>query len=276
MKVRKHSGAIANFSRKKLKHSLLKSGASPAEVARVLETIEHRLYDGIPTLQIYKLAADLLKKISASHAARYNLRSAIQLLGPAGFFFEKFVARMFEHENYQAKTNLILNGKCVSHEIDVVLQKDRVITMVECKFHSNQAACSDVKVPLYILSRFNDIAENEHPVFSKADKIDNCLIVTNNRFSSDAIAFAMCSGLDLLGWDYPASANLKEKIDTYGLYPVTCLTTMSQMEKEKLLILDILLVRELIENPESLDQIGISANRQKKIRAEAISLCKYF
>lgn len=276
MKVRKHSGAIANFSRKKLKHSLLKSGASAAEVARVLETIEHRLYDGIPTLQIYKLAADLLKKISASHAARYNLRSAIQLLGPAGFFFEKFVARMFEHENYQAKTNLILNGKCVSHEIDVVLQKDRVITMVECKFHSSQAACSDVKVPLYILSRFNDIAKNEHPIFSKADKIDNCLIVTNNRFSSDAIAFAMCSGLDLLGWDYPASANLKEKIDTHGLYPVTCLTTMSQMEKEKLLILDILLVRELIENPESLNQIGISANRQKKIRAEAISLCKYF
>jgi len=81
------------------------------------------------------------------------------LLGPEGFFFEKFVVRIFEHEGYDAITNLALKGKCVSHEIDVVLKKDDIITMVECKFQSSQAACSDVKVPLYILSRFNDVKE---------------------------------------------------------------------------------------------------------------------
>lgn len=276
MKVRKHSGEIADFSSRKLRHSLLKSGASEKDVICVLENIERQIYDGIPTKQIYKLAGSLLKKISASHAARYNLRSAIQLLGPAGFFFEKFVARIFEHEGYQARTNLTLKGKCVSHEIDVVLKKEAIITMVECKFHSSQAACSDVKVPLYILSRFNDVKENVHRLFTNDDTINKCLIVTNNRFTTDAVVFATCSGLDLLGWDYPVQSNIKTKIDSNGLYPITCLTTMSRMEKEKLLILDVILVKELIKSPDCLSQIGISDNRQKNILAEATSLCNYF
>ena len=244
-------------------------------MANVIQNIEKKIYDGIPTKHIYRLAGNLLKKVSASHAARYNLKSAIQQLGPAGFFFEKFVARLFEQQGYQTITNLILNGKCVSHEVDVILKKQG-ITMVECKFHSSQGACSDVKVPLYILSRFNDLKVNQHHLFAEGDQISNCCIVTNNRFTTDAMTFASCSGLELMSWDYPAERSIKSRIDANGLYPVTCLTTMSRMEKEKLLILDLLLVRELIENTESLHQIGISTNRQKNILAEATSLCKYF
>jgi hypothetical protein len=39
-------------------------------------------------------------------------------------------------EGYQTVTNLILSGKCVSHEIDVLIKKDNELAMVECKFHS--------------------------------------------------------------------------------------------------------------------------------------------
>src|SRR6476620_1390945 len=269
IKVRKHSGEIADFNSKKLKHSLLQSGASERDVENVLDAIEQQVYDGIPTKKIYKLAKDLLKKVSASHAARYNLRSAIQLLGPTGFFFEKFIARIFEYEGFQAKMNLFLQGKCVQHEIDVVIKKNSSMAMVECKFHSSQAVFSDVKVPLYILSRFNDLKERPHHIFGNADRIAHCLIVTNNRFTSDAIAFASCSGLELLSWDYPQKQSIKSKIDQNSLYPVTCLTTISRLEKEKLLILDIILVKELIEKPDCLLQVGISANRQKNILNEA-------
>lgn len=273
MKVRKHSGEIADFSTKKLRQSLLKSGAAENDVQNIIEKIEHQIYDGIPTKKIYGMATHLLKKVSASHAARYNLRTAIQMLGPEGFFFEKFIARLFGHEGYRTKTNLILQGKCVTHEVDVVLEKEGVFEMVECKFHSSQNAHSDVKVPLYILSRFNDLKENTHEIFSKSDQIKKCWIVTNNRFTTDAIKFANCSSLKLLGWDYPTTANIKSRIDQTGLYPITCLTTLSRMEKEQLLILDILLVKELIEKPEGLHQIGISKNRQKNILTEAASLC---
>ena len=195
MRVTKFSGEIVAFERDKLKKSLFKSGASEAEIGHVLETIEKELYDGISTKKIYKMAFQLLKKVSNYHAAKYNLRTAIMALGPAGFYFEKFIAKVFEIEGFQTLINQTLNGKCVSHELDVVLKKDTKISMVECKFHNSQDAKTDVKVPMYILSRFNDLNKKDHFLFNQFSKVSKCKIVTNNRFTEDAIQFGTCSGL---------------------------------------------------------------------------------
>ena len=275
MKIVKHSGDIVDFNPEKLKISLLKSGANSNVVNDILKSIRKELYDGIPTKKIYKMAFALLKKEANAHAARYNLRSAIQLLGPSGFFFEKYIARIFQAEHFETKLNLTLQGKCVSHEIDVLIKKNNLISMVECKFHAGREAVSDVKVPMYILSRFNDLKEKEYSIFSKKDTISKCWIVTNNRFTSDAIAFAKCSGLNLLSWNYPELNNLKTKNDFDYLYPVTCLTTLSLGEKDKLLILDVLLVKEIVNNSECLEKIGLSPNRIKNVLKEASELCKY-
>jgi hypothetical protein len=275
MKVIKYSGAIVDFDSEKLKKSLLKSGASPHVVETILQTIQKQIYEGIATKQIYKMAYGLLKKISNTNAARYNLKEAIRLLGPSGFFFEKYIARLFASEQYETKTNLILQGKCVSHEIDVVIRKDQDIAMVECKFHMGKDANSDVKVPLYILSRFNDLKYRSHNVFSTNESISKCWIVTNNRFTSDAIAFAKCSGLQLLSWNYPEKNNIKTKNDANNLYPITCLTTLTLAEKDKLLVLDVILVKEIINNSFSLERIGLSPNRIKNVLKEAIELCRF-
>ena len=85
MKIIKHSGDIVEYNPDKLKKSLLKSGASKDVVEHILQTIQKEVYEGISTKHIYKMAFNLLKKASSSHAARYNLREAIRLLGPAGF-----------------------------------------------------------------------------------------------------------------------------------------------------------------------------------------------
>lgn len=275
MKVVKHSGNIVEFEPEKLKKSLLKSGAATDVVESILQSIQGEIYDGIPTKQIYKMAFGLLKKASNSHAAQYNLRSAIQMLGPAGFFFEKYIARLFASEHYKTQTNLILQGKCVSHEIDVVIKKDDQISMIECKFHAGREVVSDVKVPMYILSRFNDLKDRKQSIYTNSDKITSCWIVTNNRFSSDAVAFGNCSNINMLSWDYPKKENLRAKIDKDKLYPVTCLTTLSLAEKDKLLVLDIILANELINNSESLERIGLSPNRIKNVLKEVTDLCKY-
>ena len=275
MKIVKHSGDIVDFNPEKLKISLLKSGANSDVVNDILKSIRKELYEGIPTKKIYKMAFALLKKEANAHAARYNLRSALQLLGPSGFFFEKYIARIFQAEHFETKLNLTLQGKCISHEIDVLIKKNNLISMVECKFHAGREAVSDVKVPMYILSRFNDLKEKEYSIFSKKDSISKCWIVTNNRFTSDAIAFAKCSGLNLLSWNYPELNNLKTKNDFDYLYPVTCLTTLSLGEKDKLLILDVLLVKEIVNNSECLEKIGLSPNRIKNVLKEASELCKY-
>lgn len=275
MKVVKNSGHIVEFDSNKLKRSLEKSGADATTVKRILSKIEDSLYHGISTKLIYKQAFSLLKKEANAHAARYNLRAAIRMLGPAGFFFEKFMSRLYNFEGFETKTNLVLPGKCVSHEIDICIKKENITAIAECKFHSNQNIHSDVKVPMYILSRFNDVKVVNHTVFSDADTINHCIIITNNRFTTDAIAFANCSGLQLLGWNYPLENNIKSKVDNNLLFPVTCLTTLSMAEKEKLLILDIILVNELINNSDSLEKLGISTNRIKNILKEASQLCNY-
>ncbi len=275
MKIVKHSGVVVEFNRDKLKSSLLKSGASLPVVDSILQAIDNQIYEGITTKKIYKLAFSLLKKSSNSNAARYNLRVAIQMLGPAGFFFEKFISRLFISEGYLSKTNLFLQGKCVSHEVDVFIKKNDIIEMMECKFHPRSETNSDVKVPMYILSRFNDLKDRNHPIFSKSDKISSCWIVTNNRFTSDAMDFANCSGLKLLSWDYPPKFSLRKKIDEDHLYPITCLTTLTLAEKDKLLVLDIILAREIIDKAEILEKIGLSPIRIKNVIKEASELCKY-
>ncbi len=253
---------------------MLKSGASQIVVEDILNKIGKAIYEGISTKQIYKRAFSLLKKEANSHAARYNLREGLRLLGPAGFFFEKYIARLFTAEDYITVTNLILQGKCVSHEIDVIAKSKDVIVMIECKFHSRREAASDVKVPLYVFSRFNDLKEKQHVVFSLKDTISKCWIATNNRFTSDAIDFAKCAGLNLLSWDYPKNNSLKTKNDIDSLYPVTCLTTLSIAEKDKLLVLDVILAKELISNPDKLERIGLSSSRIKNVLKEARELSK--
>jgi hypothetical protein len=273
MKITKHLGQIVDFNSEKLRNSLLKSGATTSVVEAILVQIENELFEGISTKIIYKKAFSLLKKQSNSHAARYNLRSALLLLGPAGFFFEKYIARIFEAEGCDVKTNVVLQGKCVSHEIDVLFEKGGKIAMVECKFHGSTTAASDVKVPLYIHSRFNDLKLIPHTIFSKNDCVSQCWIVTNNRFTTDAINYALCAGLHLLSWDYPKNNNLKTKSNRDCLYPVTCLTTLSLAEKDKLLSLDIILVKEVYNNKGVLKKVGLSENRIKRVLKEVGELC---
>lgn len=274
MKVIKHSGHVVPFDIEKLKLSLQKSGAPSELIKQSLTQIQNQMYEGMTTKEIYKLAFTILKKASNAHAARYNLRAALQMLGPAGFFFEKFISRLYAAEGFKTKTNLTLQGKCVSHEVDVMLKRESKISMIECKFHSSREGSSDVKVPMYILSRFNDLKVKQHTIFSNSETINSCIIVTNNRFTKDAENFANCSGISLLSWDYPINNSIKNKIDKGMLYPITCLTTLSMVEKEKLLILDQILVKDLIDNFHNLHKIGLSENRARNVLKEASQICK--
>ncbi|PAM93725.1 hypothetical protein B4N84_15730 [Flavobacterium sp. IR1] len=274
MKVIKHSGHVVPFDIEKLKLSLQKSGAPSELIKQSLTQIQNQMYEGMTTKEIYKLAFTILKKASNAHAARYNLRAALQMLGPAGFFFEKFISRLYAAEGFKTKTNLTLQGKCVSHEVDVMLKRESKISMIECKFHSSREGSSDVKVPMYILSRFNDLKVKQHTIFSNSETINSCIIVTNNRFTKDAETFANCSGISLLSWDYPINNSIKNKIDKGMLYPITCLTTLSMVEKEKLLILDQILVKDLIDNFHNLHKIGLSENRARNVLKEASQICK--
>jgi len=269
----KMNGEKAKFDQSKLRTSLERSGANNLVVQKVIDEVKALLYEGMTTKEIYKTAFKLLRKSSRPTAAKYKLKNAILELGPTGFPFEKFVGKILEYENFKTKVGVIVKGHCVNHEVDVVAKKENKHFMVECKFHSEQGRKCNVKIPLYIQSRFIDVEKQWSKKDGHETKFHQGWIYTNTRFTSDAIRYGTCAGLMLVGWDYPKVDSLKERIDLSGLYPITSLTTLTKDEKQKLLSKENVLCMELCNQPELLKSIGVSQRRQKNILSEAHQLC---
>ncbi len=273
IEIVKHSGEKVNFSIEKLKNSLRKSGAEESLVEEISNRVRDELYQGISTKEIYNRAFALLKKKKNVFASKYKLKKAIYELGPTGFPFEKFVGALLFYSGYKIKTGQFLNGKCVTHEVDVVAHKNSQYIVAECKFHSDEGRSCDVKVPLYIHSRYRDILnfydENNH------DEIPNeGWVVTNTRFTEDALKYGKCSGLYLLSWDFPKGDGIKDRIDSLGLYPITVSTLLSEREKQFLLSRDVVLCKQLMNDAFYLDHLGIAEKRKERILDEIKLLCK--
>lgn len=269
MKVKKYSGDIVDFDESKLIKSLINSGASNEIARQIIEDIQPQLYDGIATKKIYKLAFQKLKRFSNVHAARFSLKNGIMALGPAGFYFEKFMARIFELQGYHTINNVFMDGNCISHELDVVIKKDNHVGIVECKFHGSQGSKTDVKIPMYILSRFNDLNKKTYAIFDKNESISKCWLIANNKFTSEAIKFGECSGLYLLSWDYPKNNSLKDLVNQFNIYPITCLTTLTVAEKEILLLQGILTVYDLVHHDKKFEKLKLSETRMKNVLTES-------
>ncbi|OZV69715.1 ATP cone domain-containing protein [Winogradskyella aurantia] len=273
IEVIKSSGKRVKFSLSKLRSSLKRSGASKETIDSIIDTVRDELYQGISTNEIYNRAFALLKKKKSSLASRYKLKKAIYELGPTGFPFERFIKEVLSYSGYTAAVGEILQGKCVSHEIDVIAHKGKETTIVECKFHREQGLKCDVKVPLYIQSRFKDVEaywvanRNNHTVLTQG------WVVTNTRFTEDAIQYGRCCGLYLLSWDYPKGESLRDRIDQLGLYPITVSTLLTNREKQFLLSRNVVLCRQLIGDAFYLDHLGVSDTRKEKILNEIQNLC---
>ena len=126
-----------------------------------------------------------------------------------------------------------MQRKCVNNEIDVIAEKDNQLTLIVCKYRNQPGIAVDVKTPLYINSRFEDVLANVSLKFSV--KIFTGWIITNLRFTKDAITYANFKGMQLLSWDYPYNSSLKDWVDHTGLYPLTCLSSLTKFEKKWLL-----------------------------------------
>lgn len=195
-------------------------------------------------------------------------------LGPSGFPFEKYFAAILQHMGYSVQTGVILQGACVKHEVDVIAEKENQHEMVECKFHQQQGTFCNVKTPLYIHSRFKDVEAGFDNSSSKNKTLHQGWVVTNTRFTTDAIQYGTCAGLKLMGWNYPYGNSLNDLIDKTGLYPLTALTSITKKEKQTLLRHDIVLCKEIINKPGILKQVAIAQTKHKAILQEAEELCK--
>ncbi len=269
IKVKKASGEYELFSEEKVRRSLQRARVEKKLIKSVINNLKSELYDGITTKEIYSHVFKILGKEKNYLASRYNLKQAIMQLGPSGYPFEKFVAGILVREGYQVKVGRIVQGECASHEIDVVAQKDNEHYMIECKFHNRPGRKSDIKVTLYTYARFLDVAKAWIEIAGHKHKFYQGWLVTNTKVTSKAKSYAQCVGLKVVSWDYPKGSSLRFLIEKSGLHPVTCLNSLNQNEKKRLLEEGIVFCQDLIDKK----IVFLTPSLLQKARKEASGIC---
>lgn len=267
--VTKGDGTLAPLDYDKVRLSLRKSGASSALTSEVMELLETKLYDKIPTSEIHRLAFSELRSLQPGAAARFGLKQALLKLGPEGYPFETFVGALLKGRGYSTQLRQILRGNCISHEIDVIAARPEIPghratkCIVECKFHNSPHFKCHVQSALYTWARFLDVQR-------KNLDIDSAWLATNTKFSGEVVAYSDCVGLKLLGWSFPSDESIQVRIEEKRLYPITVLSCLDRRLFEKLHSSGIILVKELIDAPkERLREVRISDGDVERLKIEA-------
>ena len=271
--VKKANGETELFSSEKLERSLRRSGADREAISIIIKIVNSSLYDGITTGKIYNMAFSQLKKLKRSHAFKYKLKQAIMELGPTGHPFENFIGKIMEIQGYVTEVALTVDGFCVNHEVDVIATKDRTQYIVECKYGKSSDKTVNVQVPLYVRSRVDDIVRKREKMKDYEGFVFQGMVATNTRFSPDSISYAECSGLALLGWDYPSGNGLKEIIERENISPETVLKSNTKAQKQILLDNGTVICRQIISDPAILDSLDLSETKKDRVISELRSVC---
>jgi len=272
MKIIKADGTTEEFKSQKLIASLKKAGAKPSEVARIVAQIESSLEEGMRTQMIYQKAFQLLRESDDPVAAKYSLRRAVFSLGPTGFPFEDFLGKIFEAEGYKTKRRLLIKGKCAIHEIDLAAYSPQDTFIAEAKFHMRPGTKSDLQVAMYSYARFLDL-ESARVCAGDTCGIISLRVITNTKFTTAAIKYAECVGINLLSWDQPKGNSLHAKIERHGIYPVTVLTHLTANQKQQLLQTGTILCSDIGNNPQILQQLRLSGSKIDAVMKEISHLC---
>ncbi len=259
------------FSYQKVYSSARRVGASDIKAREIAATIEKEIFPGIKTQEIFGKVKEMLEAQNQKAAIRYDLKEAIKKLGPAGYTFEKYIAEVFSRLGYKVTLNQFIPGHCVVYEIDFLAEKGDFIYIAECKYHKEGKV--DLQVALANSARFNDIMESG----SLGKKAVKSIVVTNTKFTTEAIKYSECKNIDLLGWRYPAEQGLEYLIESKGLYPLTILPSLKGRLAEFFNAQNKMLVSDIIEAAETEDFVGnpeFAKNGIKILIQEAKALLK--
>jgi hypothetical protein len=269
--VTKANGERENFNPVKLYRSLVRSGADARLADTITSTIASSIREGDNTKNIYRKAFSELRRIERPMAARYSVKHALLELGPSGYPFEDYLSEIYKELGYRSTTRRTVQGRCIDHELDIIATRGTERLGAEIKFHNNTGVKSDIKVALYVHARFEDIAAQSGKG-SETDFTDR-LLITNTKFTKQVEMYAACVGLQILSWDYPAKGNLRELIEKTRLHPVSCLTTLSRMNKRRLMEKGTVLCRQIPARIHELEALGLSKKAIGIVLQEIHDLC---
>ena len=269
--VIKLNGEKENFSSKKVYQSAMKAGAPVFLAKNISVEIEKEIYDGIKTTEIFKKVKDRLKKKDPQIYLRFNLKEGMKRLGPAGFVFEDYVRRVLSRSGMKVKGNKVLSGQCCSYEIDFLAEKEGITYIGECKYRNNNGDKIDINVCLKSFAILDDVKSAKH---FNTDLV--FFIVTNSKFTDQAIKYANCKGIKLLGWNYPKNDGLEMIITKNKLYPITILPSFrghcaEVFKKEGIMLVDELLGIDVVKFSK---KVNIPEKQLESLKREAQTLLK--
>ena len=266
--VVKENGAKERYDQSKVRDALRRAGLSAKATDDVIDRLERKLYDGITTKKIYQTVYGFVDALKPEVSHKYNLKRALLEIGPAGYGFEDFTSKLLSLEGYRTEVRQILQGKCVTHEIDVIAAKNDDTYLIECKYHNQAGMRCSIQTALYVYARFLDVSEGAK--LGLCRKFTRPWLVTNTKFSEDVVKYSQCMGIPLLGWHQPLDNGLDVRIDRTKCYPITVIPMGTDISG-RLLARRIITVFDIPESAEKLVSLtGISMQRAKEIveRAE--------
>lgn len=273
IQVKKASGIIEDFNSRKLLESLLRSGAEQAQAEEIVEKIIPEITPYTSTKKIYRLARRYLRQFNRVSGLRYSLKRGLLRLGPSGYPFEKYFGEVLKQYGYQVDVGVTLEGTCVKHEIDVFAVNDNEVVLVECKYRNSAENAPDVKIALYVHARFQDLS----PVIKSRNpgRSFSGWLVTNTRFTSDAIQYAQCAGVRIKSWRYPENDSLENMIEGKKLYPVTIMSTLNSAQIKRLIEHHVILMKDLAKMKEQDIQglLSVSNAKALALKKQADELC---
>ncbi len=250
MYVVKASGEKDKFRPEKLIRSLVRAGASKELAVQITNEVKQDIWDGITTYEILELALEKLKERKEKVLMlKYDLKRALMKLGPTGYPFERFIAILLNKYGYRTRNNVVLEGKCVRHEVDVIAEKDGIKYMVECKYHNKRGIKTDLKVAMYTYARFLDLEKY----------FNGAWLICNTKCTAETIRYCKCMGVRNTSWAYPPGEwSLESMIEKKVLYPVTILSSLNEEARRLALQLNIITVEDFLDKGvEALISAGI-------------------
>ena len=264
--VVKNNGETEPFLINKVYNSALRAGASFSLAKEISLEVEKEVYPGIKTFEIFKKVKEKLKNKDPQLSIKFNLKEGMKKLGPEGFLFEEFIKKVLS--NYlKVKDGRIISGRASKYELDFLAEDDKKIYAGECKYRNKSKCVIDINVCLKSFAILEDIKENL--IFQNKEPAS--FIVTNSKFTIEAVKYSNYKGISLLGWRYPEKRGLEKLIEEKKLYPATILPSLrgqliSIFERE-----GIILAKEVlnINIEEFSKQFKISKISLSKIKEEA-------
>ena len=263
--VRKADGRLEPFDRSKVFRTAIYLGLERADAEKLADEVSERVRDGMPTSEILVMIHELAREIRPELKHMRDLREAISRMRPKPDF-EEYVRLVLRAAGYSVEPGRVLEGRCVSHEIDGVAFKDDEVFAVEVKHHVNYHTYTGLDVVLQLWAALTDLVEGYRLGLHGYD-FSSAILACNTKISAHAERYARCKGIKYMGWKYPRAFALSDIVSSHKLYPLTIIRVLSSDQIARLGDSGIVAVNQLKElrKEELMEITGLDEQRAEHV-----------